>query len=198
MDERTLVELNRLWEPVRPYLVRQIGELYGRNAGAVLEIGPFSGLSFDLVHSKVGTSFFMAVFPEEIVDSLRQEARALGLEDKILIRASDEKLSGIFPENFDLIVFRGAFFFPSFFRPDLLAIYGSLRAGGIAVIGGGFGRYTPRDIIERIGERSIELNRQIGRVRVNKEDLRSILQSSGLEQKVEIIEEGGLWVVLRK
>ncbi len=198
MNKETLLELNRLWEPVRPYLVRQISELYGRNTGNVLEIGPFACLSFDLAHRKVGTSFFMAVFPEDIVDSLRQEARALGFEDKILIRASDEKLSGIPSENFDLIIYRGAFFFPTFFRPDLLAIFSSLRTGGIAVIGGGFGRYTPKDSMERIGKRSIELNQQLGRVRVNKNDLRSMLRSSGLEQKAEITEEGGLWVVLRK
>jgi hypothetical protein len=198
MDEHALIELNRLWEPVRPYLARQIDDLYGRDDGNIIEIGPFSGLLFDLARDNRGSFFLMALFPEAVIDSLQEEARRLGLQDKIVTRATDEKLSGIPPETFDLAIFRGAFFFPSFFRPDLSAIYRVLRAGGIAFVGGGFGEHTPRDVIERIGKRSAELNQQLGRVRVVKEDLQAMLRSAHLEQSAEIIGEGGLWVVLRK
>ena len=198
MDKRALIELNRLWEPVRPYLAQQVGDLYGRNDGNVIEIGPFSGLVFDLARGNVGSSFFMALFPEEIIDSLQEEAQRLGLQDEVTIRAINERLSGIPPETFDLAIFRGAFFFPSFFKPDLSAIYCALKAGGIAFVGGGFGTHTPQDMIERIGKRSAELNQQLGRVHVAKEDLRTMLRSAHLEQNAEIIEEGGLWVVLRK
>jgi hypothetical protein len=198
MDKRALIELNRLWEPVRPYLAQQVGDLYGRTDGNIIEIGPFSGLLFDLARSNMGSSFLMAVFPEAIIDSLQEEAQRLGLQYEVTIRTSDERLSGISPETFDLAIFRGAFFFPSFFRPDLPAIYHALRAGGIAFVGGGFGMHTPQDMIERIGKRSAELNQQLGRVHVTKEDLQTMLQSTHLEQKAEIIGEGGLWVVLRK
>ena len=198
MDKHALTELNRLWEPVRPYLVKQISELYGRNTGNVLEIGPFTGLLFDLARSNIGSSFFIALFPEIIVDSLQKESLKLGLQDKVTIRTTDEKLSGIPTETFDLAIFRGAFFFPSFFNPDLSAIYHSLRGGGIAFIGGGFGIHTPQVVIEHIGKRSAELNQQLGRVHVDKDDLRSILQSADMEQNAEILEEGGLWIVLRK
>ena len=198
MDKRALIELNRLWEPVRPYLAQRVGDLYGRNDGNVIEIGPFSGLLFDLACSNIGSSFFMALFPEAIIDSLQEEAQGLGLQDEVTIRATDERLSGVPPETFDLAIFRGAFFFPSFFRPDLSAIYGALRTGGIALVGGGFGIHTPQDVIERIGKRSAELNQLLGRVHVAKEDLRTLLLSAHLEQNAEIIEEGGLWVVLRK
>jgi hypothetical protein len=198
MDRRPLIELNRLWEPVRPYLVQQLGGLYGRTDGNIIEIGPFSGLLFDLVRSNIGSSFLMALFPETIIGSLQEESQRLGLQDKVAIRATDERLSGIPPESFDLAIFRGAFFFPSFFRPDLPAVYRVLRAGGIALVGGGYGMHTPLDMIERIGKRSAELNQQLGRVHLAKEDLQTMLQSAHLEQNAEIIGEGGLWVVLRK
>ena len=198
MDKDALVELNRLWEPVKPYLIKQIGELYGRNDGDVIEIGPFSGLLFDLVRGNIGSSFLMALFPEGITDSLMEEAQRLGLQDEIMIKATDERLSDILPETFDLAVFRGAFFFPSLFRPDLVAIYRSLRPGGIAFVGGGFGVHTPPDIIERIGKRSAELNKQLGRVRVVREDLQHMLQAANLERNAEIIDEGGLWVLLKR
>jgi hypothetical protein len=198
MENNPIVELNHLWEPVRPYLAQQVSELYGRRDGHVLEVGPFSGLAFELARRDIGTSFHMAVFPAGIADTLRHEARELGLLDKVTIAESNEKLVGVPAETFDLAVFRGAFFFPSFFRPDLPAIYRSLKAGGMALIGGGFGRHTPEDVIKGIEKRSKELNQALGRVRITERDLWSILEAAGLKERAMMITEGGLWVVLRQ
>jgi SAM-dependent methyltransferase len=193
-----IMELNRLWEPVRPYLARQVSELYGRRDGSVLEVGPFSGLALELARSGIGASFHMAVFPGEVVETLKEEAREMGLEDKVTIAESDEKLSGDSAEAFDLIVFRGAFFFPSFFRPDLPAIYRSLKPGGMAFVGGGFGCHTPEDVIRGIEMRSKGLNQALGRVRITERDVWSLLEAAELEKKATMITEGGLWVVLRR
>ena len=66
MTKDTLLEeLNRLWEPLRPYLTQQVEEIYGRCDGHVLEIGPFSGVIFALAQKNVGQSFLVATFPEE-------------------------------------------------------------------------------------------------------------------------------------
>ena len=197
-EKELIVELNRLWGPVRPYLARLVSELYGRHDGCVLEIGPFSGLAFELCLRGMGTSFHMAVFPGEISNALKDETRELGLVGKVTIAESDEKLTGVPPETFDLIVFRGAFFFPSFFKPNLPAIYRSLKAGGIALVGGGFGRYTPEDIIRDMEQRSKDLNKALGRVRITEGDLWSILEAADLKERAEMITEGGLWIVLRK
>jgi hypothetical protein len=140
----------------------------------------------------------MAVFPGEIADTLKDEARELGLVGKVTIAESDEKLSGVPTETFDLAVFRGAFFFPSFFTPDLPAIYRSLKAGGMALVGGGFGRHTPEDVIRGIETRSKDLNRALGRVRITERALWSILEAAELRERAIMITEGGLWVVLRK
>ena len=198
MEKDLIVELNRLWEPVRPYLAQQVSELYGRHGGRVLEAGPFSGLALELARRGIGTSFHMAVFPGEIADTLKDEARELGLVGKVTIAESDEKLIGVPKEAFDLAVFRGAFFFPSFFRPDLPAVYRSLKAGGVALVGGGFGRHTPEDIIRSIEKRSKDLNQALGRVRITERDLWSILEAAGLKERAIMIAEGGLWVLLRK
>jgi len=193
-----IVELNRLWEPVRPYLSRQVKEMYGRRGGHILEIGPFSGLIFDLIRKNLGTSFLMAIFPGGIIDSLKKEAQTLGVEERVMIMESDARLSGVAQTSVDLAIFRGAFFFPSFFRPDLTAVYKSLRVGGMALMGGGFGRYTPKAVIERIRERSTELNLSLGRVHRTEEDLRTALEAASLTGKTEIISRGGLWVVLKR
>ncbi len=158
----------------------------------------FPGLPSNLPAGGIGSSFHMAVFPGEITGPLKEEARGFGLVGKVNIAESDEKLIGVPTETFDLAVFRGAFFFPSFFRPDLQAIYRSLKAGGMALVGGGFGRHTPKDVIKGIEKRSKDLNQALGRVRMTERDLWSILEAAELKEKATMITEGGSWVVLRK
>jgi hypothetical protein len=190
--------LNLLWEPIRPYLARQVEELYGRRDGHILEIGPFSGLIFALAQKDVGQGFSIAAFPQATIPLYQQEARKHGLEDRVSIIESNSSLIGIADESVDLAIFRGALFFPTFFRVDFRAIYRTLRTEGIAFVGGGFGKHTPPEVISQIGKRSEQLNTAMGRVRVTVESVQDQLRSSRLEGKCEITTEGGLWVKIKK
>ncbi len=195
----TLIEeLNLLWEPILPFLAKQIEELYGRRDGHILEIGPFSGLIFTLSQKNVGQSFSIAAFPQTTIPLYRQEARKLGLEDRVGIIESDSSLINIADDSIDLAIFRGALFFPVLFQVDFGAIYRTLRKGGIAFVGGGFGKYTPAEVISQIGKRSEQLNAAMGRVRITVKSVRDQVRSSHLEEKCEITTEGGLWVLMRK
>ncbi len=199
METDTLIEeLNLLWEPIRPFLARQIEELYGRRDGHILEIGPFSGLIFTLAQKNVGQSFSIAAFPQTTIPLYRQETRKHGLEDRVGIIESDSSLINIADDSIDLAIFRGALFFPVLFQVDFGAIYRTLRKGGIAFVGGGFGKHTPTEVISQIGKRSEQLNAAMGRVRVTVESVRDQVRSSHLEGKCEITTDGGLWVVMRK
>ena len=199
METNTLIEeLNLLWAPIRPYLARQVEELYGRRNGFVLEIGPFSGLIFVLAQRNVGQSFLIAAFPQTAAPLYREEARRLGLGDRVPIVDSDSALTGIADDWVDLAIFRGALFFPTLFQVNFSAIYRTLRQGGIAFVGGGFGKHTPAEVISKIGKRSEQLNAAMGRVRVTVEGVRDQLRSSHLEGNSEITTEGGLWVVMKK
>ena len=199
MKTDTLIEeLNLLWEPIRPFLTRQVEELYGRRNGNILEIGPFSGLIFALAQKKVGRSFSIAAFPQAAIRMYRQEARKHALEDQVRIIESDSSLMGIADDSVDLAIFRGALFFPILFRVDFEAIYRVLRPGGIAFVGGGFGKHTPAEVISEIGKRSEELNASMGRIRVTVDSVREQVRISNLEGKCEITTDGGLWVVMKK
>ncbi len=191
-------ELNLLWEPIRPFLARQVEELYGRQYGYILEIGPFSGLIFAFAQKDVGRSFLIAGFPEAAIALYRQEARRRGLEDRVRIIESDSSLINVSDDSVDLAIFRGALFFPKLFHVDFGAIYRTLRTAGIAFIGGGFGKHTSDEVISRIGKRSEQLNAAMGRVRVTVESVRDQLRLSQLEARCEISTEGGFWVVMRK
>jgi hypothetical protein len=198
IKDTLLEEVNLLWEAIRPYLVKQVEELYGGHDGHILDIGPFSGLIFALAQKNVGQSFLIAAFPQASVRLCQKEAQKLGLEDRVRIIESDSSLTGVLDRSVDLAIFRGALFFPSLFQVDFRAIYRKLRKGGIAFVGGGFGKYTPPEIISRIGKRSEELNAGLGRVRVTVESIRDQLRASRLGAKAEITTEGGLWVVMKK
>jgi hypothetical protein len=197
-DLELIKQINRLWKPVYPHLGRQIQELYGRRNGEVLEIGPFSGVIFSLMKDGVGTSCAIASFPSGMADSYQQEAGEAGLADRIQVIESDPSLGGIGTASVDLAIFRGAFFFPSIFEVDLAAIERALRPGGIAFVGGGFGKYTPNNVLLELGKRSRELNLSIGKIEITEQTLRKIVADSGLKAQTTIIEEGGLWVLIRK
>ena len=191
-------EIDRLWDPVYPYLARHIHELYGRQDGNILEIGPFCGLIFTLLRQGIGSSFLIATFPPGMGDFFREEARKQKAEDKIEVIESDPSLSGVDENRIDLAIFRGAFFFPSLFEVNFSAIFRILRGDGIAFIGGGFGKFTPETVIKKIGKRSRDLNLKIGKIEVNEDQLRQDIRTSNVKGKVEIVSEGGLWLLIRK
>jgi hypothetical protein len=196
--DAVIEQLNLLWKPIRPYLARQIEELYGRRDGQILEMGPFSGLIFTLAKKNIGQSFLIAAFPQATIPLYRQEARKHGLEGRVKIIESDSSLIGIAEGSVDLAIFRGALFFPTLFQIDFRAIDRTLRAAGIAFVGGGFGKHTPAEVIRQIGKRSEQLNAAMGRVRVTVESIRDQLRSNHLEGRCEITTDGGLWVVMKK
>jgi hypothetical protein len=199
LETDTLIqELNLLWEPIRPYLARQVVELYRRRDGHILEVGPFSGLIFELAQKNIGQSFSIAAFPQAVIPLYQSEARRHGLKGRVRIIESDSSLSNVGESSVDLAIFRGALFFPELFQADFSAIYRTLNTKGVAFVGGGFGKYTPAKVISQIGERSEKLNAAMGRVRITVESVRDQLRTSDLEEMCEITTEGGLWVVLRK
>lgn len=191
-------ELSNLWYPIYPYLAQHIQELYTRQDGNVLEIGPFTGVIFTLQEKNMGSSFTIAAFPPGMGNFFRQEAKKRKLENKIKVIESDPSLTGINENTIDLAIFRGAFFFPSLGEANLLEIHRVLKKGGVAFIGGGYGKYTPDLIIGEIGKKSKDLNLRLGKIYLSEEKLWQNIQAINLEGEVKLISEGGLWVLMKK
>ena len=168
MDAEDIKRVNRLWKKVYPYLAAQVMENYGRDSGTVLELGPFSG----------GISLELAK-----------------LYPKLDISFADEVPEG--DSSFDLIIFRGAFFFLG--EKDILRnIFRALKDGGMAFFGGGYGKGIPQELIDEIAEESRILNDRLGRRRYRLEELKEHIKKAGLEDNCRIEEEGGVWLVIRK
>jgi hypothetical protein len=191
-------EIDQLWNPIYPYLAQHISELYGRRDGDIVEIGPFCGVILSLLKEKIGHSFRIAAFPEGMGNFFRKEVEKQNLVERIQIIETDPSLGGLEEDHCDLAIFRGAFFFPSLFHVDISALYRILRKGGIALLGGGFGKFTPESMIEKIKRRSRDLNLAIGKTEIDKDQLVRDLQMKKAKERFEFFSEGGLWVLMKK
>jgi SAM-dependent methyltransferase len=128
----------------------------------------------------------------------RQEKEKQNLVEKIEIIETDPSLVGLEEDRFDLVIFRGALFFPNLFQVDFSAIYRILKKGGMALLGGGFGKFTPESVIEKIKRRSRDLNLAIGKIEIDEDQFRQDLRTKNLKGNFEFLSEGGLWVMMKK
>ena len=199
MDLRNLKRVNDLWSKIYPYLATQVMEYYGRSHGEVLELGPFSGgISVELARLNPGLSITIAAQDPGVVDYLRKEIEEAGLNRKVEV-AWSELDNLVFADClFELILFRGAYFFLDEDGKILREIYRVLKEDGLAFIGGGYGRNTPQALIDEIADESRDLNDRLGRRRVTEGDVTTMVNQAGLASHTRIEKEGGLWLVIQK
>lgn len=199
MDLKVLKDVNRLWSKIYPYLAARVMVYYSRGHGEVLELGPFSGgISIELARAYPGLNITIAAQDPGVVDDLQKEMEEAGLNRKVEVKWSGLDSLGFVDGRFDLVIFRGAYFFLDEGGRMLREIYRVLKQGGLAVVGGGYGKDTPQALIDEIAEKSRDLNDRLGRKRVTEEGIRNMVNKAGLTSHAEIEKEGGLWLLLHK
>ena len=199
MDLRNFKRVNDLWSRIYPYLAIQVMEYYGRSHGEVLELGPFSGgISVELTRLHPGLNITIAAQDPGVVDYLRKEIEGAGLNRKMEVVWS-ELDNLVFADGlFDVVIFRGAYFFLDEEGKILREIYRILKEDGLAFIGGGYGKNTPQSLIDEIADESRDLNDRLGRKRVTEGEVTTMVNKAGLTSQVKIEKEGGLWLVIQK
>ncbi len=182
-----------------PYLASQIEDSYLREGGRELELGPFSGgISFELAARHPDMRCTIADDNRGYLAYLKQRIDAHGLAARFEIVESPLDRLPFAGAGFDLVILRGAFFF-IMDKPGILAeIYRVLAPGGLAFVGGGYGRGMPQKEIDAIADESRVLNDRLGRRRVTIEQLKSLVEAQNLTGHTRIAEEGGVWLEIRK
>lgn len=199
MDLGILQDVNELWRKIYPYLADQVMGYYGRSDGDVLELGPFAGgISAKLASRHPGLSITIAAEDAGVVGYLRKEIEGARLDREIALRCSELKGLAFADSLFDLVIFRGAYFFLDEEGKILREIHRILREDGLAFIGGGYGKNAPQALIDEIADRSRELNDRLGRRRVTVDGVREMVDKAGLSDHSRIENEGGLWLLIRK
>ena len=199
MNLDLLKQVNRLWHRIYPYLADQIFEIYQKEFGRMLELGPFSGgISFEMAKRNRAIDITLADEDPRVLEYFEEEIRGEGFSASI----KTEKTAYaplIFDDGiFDLVVCRGAFFFLDEKGRLLQEFSRILNKTGVFFVGGGFGKDTPRQLINEIADESRDLNDTLGRKRFTVDNLEAIIDRSGLSGITRIVREGGLWVILDK
>ena len=191
MDTDAITRLNVLWQPIYPYLAAWLVRWCPEKPRRILEVGPFSG--------GIGESLG-AIFKDlEVVCLMHQKsvARIVGEQfarNLAMVVGSLEAMP--LRASFDMIISRGAFFF---LTPAIIKeAYRLLKPGACALLGGGYGPRTPEEEIRRIAEESKCLNYELGKKWISREGLEQMVKDSGMERCSEIVEEGGLWLLMKK
>ncbi len=163
----------------------------------MLELGPFSGgIAKGLPSLTPGFRVVVADESPDLFAPLLKEIYKTPHAQRILFKTSPLSPLTFMDQSFDLVIFRGAFFF--LHAAILHEIYRVLRPGGLAIMGGGYGSITPPVLIEEIAEESKRLNLLLGKRWITEEDLTAMINETSFQEEAEISKEGGLWVILRK
>ncbi len=197
----------RRFDKVYRNVVQQLIDDYGITNGSALDIGCGPGQMSLIMAEMTELSVTGLDIEPEAIDIGRRHAQEAGLADRCQFVCADAH-SLPFPDNtFDLIVSRGTL---SFLRDHVLAIrevYRVLKPGGVAFLGGGMGRYTPKEEAEKLYPRGVApetaLDRGPGETREDSifpfpvRSFEALMTRAGIANYT-VITEGGRWVEIRK
>ena len=202
MDTATIRAINKLWLSVYPGIARQIAEHCPRSPAQILEVGCFSGgIGLSLLKQFPQSTMTIALEIEELAATFFadwQESLDKRCKDRCRILSTPLVPLAISNQFFDLIICRGVFFFLDEKGTLLSELYRMLSSGGIVFAGGGFGSYTMPETIEPLAEESRRLNYALGRKFFSRQEFALAIANAGLSGQSEIIEQGGLWTVMKK
>ncbi|MFC1865596.1 class I SAM-dependent methyltransferase [Chloroflexota bacterium] len=189
--------LNKLWGQVYPSLASVIMDDFARQTGRVLEVGPFSGgISMELARLHPNLDITITTWESNEIKYLENELAEAGFLDRIEVVKASRSAFDFADEYFDLIICRGALFF--LHKGLLLESFRMLAKNGFAFIGGGYGKNTPRRVIDAIHDKSHLLNQSLGKRWITRSALEKLVRETELTDYCRIEEEGGLWLTIRK
>lgn len=192
-----IIAVNELFNPLYPYVSRQILENFQGEEGRVLEIGPYGpGISIEIAKALPKVNIFVGDDFPGLLEYFHQKVQEV--KDRARVILFDKYEFPFKDESFDLAIFRGTFFFWEEEHRILKEMERVLRPGGLMMAGGGFGKSTPDSLIESILPESHRLNRKLGKKVLSSEEVERILELAGLKEKAILEKEHGLWVKVRK
>ena len=200
MDTTLIRDINKLWLPVYPGLARQAAEHCPRQLLRILEVGCFSGgTGLELLKLFPQSRLTVALELPELAETFFDDWNS-GLAcpdaDRITIMSTPLVPLAAAEAAYDLVFCRGVFFFLDEKGALLAELYRVVAPSGIVFAGGGFGSHTPKAAIDPIADESRRLNYALGKTVVAPQEFRALLRGNAVAS--EIIEEGGLWAVMKK
>ncbi|CQR72433.1 Demethylmenaquinone methyltransferase [Sporomusa ovata DSM 2662] len=207
IDAKKYDEIAReVFAPIYPVIAEQIKRKTGIIKGTCLDVGCGSGY-LGMALAKI-TDLTICFFDqsEEMLELVTRKISDNGLTAKARTLLGDVHAIPYSDQSIELVISRGSIFFWEDRSRAFREIYRVLTPGGMAFVGGGFG--TPElkmEIIDRIEERNKDSETGNFKAKVgkniskdNERLFRDELQRAGVETFEIILDDAGLWVVMKK
>ena len=207
IDAKKYDEIAReVFAPIYPVIAEQIKRKTGITQGTCLDVGCGSGyLGLALV--KI-TDLTICFFDQsaEMLELVTRKISDNGLTARARTLLGDVHAIPYSDQSIELVVSRGSIFFWEDRSQAFREIYRVLTPGGMAFVGGGFG--TPElkmGIIDKIEERNKNSEPEKFKAKVgkniskdNEKLFRDEMQRAGVATFEIILDDAGLWVVMKK
>ena len=198
MDFELICAVNDCFQPFYPYAAAEIHAEYGRDAGDVLEIGPYGpGVALALAERCPGMRLTCGDDAKVLNDYLAETIAEAGMAARIRVEPLDKYNLPFEAASFDLVVFRGGLFFWDEQESIVAEMDRVLKPGGMGAHGGGFGAGASDELIESLLPDARDLNNRLGKKRLSRADVRQIAENAGLASW-RIAAEHGLWLFWEK
>lgn len=188
-------------QPIYPLLIQQFVDDYNLSQGVVLDIGTGPGF-LGLEMAKITN--MKVVFVDISQDALAQVESAfnsLELDNEAEFVHADVQKLPFDNDSADFIMSRGSIWFWEEPEKGLKEIHRVLKPGGVAVVGGGLGRYLPETMRLRLQETLKQGLNDRNEKRPNLEEYEAIVRKTGLtnyRMMTDGVPDSGKWVEIRK
>ncbi len=192
-------------EKIYPFLARQIVDDYGITSGVCLDVGSGAGQVGIELAERTSLRVYLLDANAEVLAVAKQHARASAACDRAIPLRADVHRLPFVTGSVDLIVSRGSIFFWEDKPKGLREVYRILKPGGIALLGGGAGRYLPARERERfVREREKALGgktspeREAWRRVRSEEYFLKIHEQAEIPRFKLIFDTPGIWTEIKK
>lgn len=188
-------------QPMYPLLIQQFVDDYNLSEGIAVDIGVGPGwLGMEMAKITNMKITFLDI-SQESLDLAKKNLEALNVDNEVnFVRADVQAIP--MEDNFaDFIMSRGSIWFWKEPEKGLREIYRILKPGGVAIVGGGLGRYIPASMRARLQKALKQELIQRNEKRPDVEEFKAIVEKAALPN-YQILTDGeaggGRWVEIRK
>ena len=186
---------------IYPLLVQQFVDDYDLMNGLALDIGTGPGfLGIELAKSTDMNIHFFDI-DSKILDKAKSRYSTLEFTNKVYFVNGDVQNMDYSDDSVDFIMSRGSMWFWEEQKQALNEIYRILKPGGVAIIGGGLGRYMPETMYNRIMPMMQKRLEKRNETRPSLDELRLLLKETNIKEfKVfsDGVNRSGRWIEIRK
>jgi SAM-dependent methyltransferase len=190
-----------LLKPIYPLLIQQFVDDYNLKEGVAVDIGTGPGfLGLEMAKITAMKIVFIDI-KKEALNRAENSFNSLDLDNENeFIKADVQELPQ--EDNYaDFIMSRGSIWFWEEPEKGLKEIYRILKPGGVAVVGGGLGRYLPETMRDRIMNKIKQRLQARKETRPDLKEFETIVQRAGLPD-YRMMKDGdtasGRWIEIRK